>query len=232
LDYKRRECRALRFLGGGWAGEGIGQAGGAAVKILGLDEAGRGCVLGPLVVGGFLLEGEDQGPLREAGADDSKVLSAQKRAEIREKLQNLGQGHLRRVEASEIDTGNLNELEISAFLDLVRCLQPDKVYLDAPVNPRGIPKLRERLIRESGVLDWVVEPKADATYPVVGAASIYAKLARDAAIEALGEVGSGYPSDPVTRKLLSEMLAKNEPLPSWVRSRWGTLEVLKQQRLF
>ena len=94
------------------------------------------------------------------------------------------------------------------------------------------PKLRERLIRESGVLDWVVEPKADATYPVVGAASIYAKLARDAAIEALGEVGSGYPSDPVTRKLLSEMLAKNEPLPPWVRSRWGTLEVLKQQRLF
>lgn len=202
------------------------------MRILGLDEAGRGCVLGPLVVGGFLCEGEDQGPLREVGADDSKVLSAQKRAEIREKLQGLGQGHVRRVEATEIDAGNLNELEIRAFLDLVACLKPDRVFLDAPVNPRAIPKLRTRLIQESGVSDWVIEPKADATYPVVGAASIYAKLTRDAAIEALGDVGSGYPSDPVTRKLLSDLLAKNEPLPSWVRSRWGTLEVLKQQRLF
>ncbi|HNC95610.1 MAG TPA: ribonuclease HII [Myxococcota bacterium] len=202
------------------------------MRILGLDEAGRGCVLGPLVVGGFLWEGEDQAPLREAGADDSKVLSAQKRAEIQAKLQQLGQGHVRRIEAPEIDAGNLNELEIRAFLELVRSLSPDRVFLDAPVNPRGIPKLRERLIRESGVTDWVIEPKADATYPVVGAASIYAKLTRDAAIEALGEVGSGYPSDPVTRKLLSELLAKKEPLPPWVRSRWGTLEVLKQQRLF
>ncbi len=202
------------------------------MRILGLDEAGRGCVLGPLVVGGFVWEGEDQAPLREVGADDSKLLTAPKRAEVREKLQKLGEGHVRRVEATEIDAGNLNELEIRCFLDLVAFVKPDRVFLDAPVNPRGIPKLRTRLVQESGVSDWIIEPKADATYPVVGAASIYAKLTRDAAIEALGDVGSGYPSDPVTRKVLSDLLAKEEPLPPWVRSRWGTLEVLKQQRLF
>ena len=202
------------------------------MRILGLDEAGRGCVLGPLVVGAFLYEGEDQSPLRAAGADDSKVLSPARRAAALRRLQSLGQLRTLRVEPSEIDEGNLNELEFTRFLDHVRFFSPDRVFLDAPVNPRGIPKLKARMIRESGVNDWVIEPKADATYPVVGAASIGAKLERDAAIEALGPVGSGYPSDPVTRALLSRLLASGEPLPSWVRSRWGTIENLRQQALF
>lgn len=202
------------------------------MRILGLDEAGRGCVLGPLVVGAFLYEGEDQKPLRDAGADDSKALSAAKRALAREKLEKLGTGTVRRVEAAGIDEGNLNELEIACFIALARQFKPDRAYLDAPVHPRGIPKLRARLIRETGVDEWVVEPKADATFPVVGAASIFAKLTRDAAIANLGEVGSGYPSDPVTRALLEKLLRSGDPLPSWVRSRWGTIENLRQARLF
>lgn len=202
------------------------------MRILGMDEAGRGCVLGPLVVGAFLYEGEDQKPLRDAGADDSKALSAAKRAIAREKLEKLGTGTIRRVEATEIDEGNLNELEIACFIALAQQFKPDRAYLDAPVHPRGIPKLKARLIRETGVEDWVVEPKADATWPVVGAASIFAKLTRDAAIAELGEVGSGYPSDPVTRALLEKLLRSGDPLPSWVRSRWGTIENLRQARLF
>lgn len=204
------------------------------MRILGLDEAGRGCVLGPLVVGGFLYEaeGEDQAPLRAAGADDSKRLSPQKRDTIRTKLQTLGEGHLRSISATQIDGGNLNTLEILAFIDLVCQLKPDKVFLDAPVNPRGIPALQKRLISETAVRNWVIEPKADATWPVVGAASIFAKTTRDTAIEALGEVGSGYPSDPVTRALLQKLLASGQPLPDYVRSRWGTLENLRQGSLF
>ena len=202
------------------------------MRILGLDEAGRGCVLGPLVMGGFLLVGEDQDSLRRAGAADSKAISAKKREEALPRLLALGRLELRRVEAAEIDEGNLNELEIRAFVSLVRQLEPDRVYLDAPVHPRGIPRLQERLTRETGVTDWIIEPKADATWPVVGAASIGAKLCRDAAITTLGRVGSGYPSDPVTRRLLAAMLASGEPLPPWVRRRWGTIEVLRQQALF
>lgn len=202
------------------------------MRILGLDEAGRGCVLGPLLVGAFLLEGEDQAPLRAAGADDSKVLSAKARAAAQAKLRILGLGEVRRIEPAEIDAGNVNELEIAAFLAHVAALKPDRVYLDAPVHPKGIPALKRRLIAASGVKDWVVEPKADATYPVVGAASIWAKLARDAAIEALGEVGSGYPSDPITRAWLDARLQEPGPLPACVRTRWGTIESLRQQRLF
>ena len=200
------------------------------MRVLGLDEAGRGSVLGPLVVGGFLWEGEDQAPLRRAGADDSKVLSAARRRSVRVVLAGLGTGVVRMFEPAAIDDGNLNRLEEEAFLSLVAELRPDRVYLDAPVHPGGIPRLRARLIERSGVEDWIVECKADATWPVVGAASIFAKVARDGAIP--DGVGSGYPSDPETRAWLSARLLESGPLPSCVRTRWGTLDVLRQQGLF
>ena len=202
------------------------------MRILGLDEAGRGCVLGPLLVGAYCYEGEDQALLRAAGAADSKALSAGKREAALVRLRALGQVRTLRVEPAEIDEGNLNDLELRLFADHVRHFQPDRVYLDSPVHPRGIPKVRARLERETGVTDWIIEPKADATYPVVGAASIAAKVERDAAIAALGPVGSGYPSDPVTRKLLAKFLATDEPLPPWVRTRWGTIAALREQILF
>lgn len=203
------------------------------MRVLGLDEAGRGSVLGPLVVGAFLWETEDQAPLRAAGADDSKVISPIRRVSIRSVLATMGTGVVRLVSAPEIDEGNLNRLEERAFLDLVRELRPDRVYLDAPVAPAGIPRLRARLVEASGVADWVVECKADATWPVVGAASIFAKVTRDAEMHGLGDgLGSGYPSDPVTRGWLAARLAENTPLPSFVRTRWGTLDVLRQRALF
>ncbi len=221
------------------------------MKILGLDEAGRGCVLGDLVVGGFVFDlvglARTIGPadlplqaaLRAAGADDSKALSARRRVEVREALRALGEPHTRSISAAEIDAGNLNALEIQAFLDIVAAVKPDHVFLDAPVNPRGIPKLRAHLVAMSGVNAWTIEPKADATWPVVGAASIFAKVLRDEGIEALsaeyasqGGVGSGYPSDPVTRAWLSRFLQAGLPLPASVRTRWGTLDNLRQASLF
>ncbi|MFN7142151.1 MAG: ribonuclease HII [Myxococcota bacterium] len=211
------------------------------MRILGLDEAGRGSVLGTLTVGAFLWEDEDQSPLRAAGADDSKVLTHTKRVEIRARLADMGRGVVHTIPATSIDEGNVNRLEEAAFVALVRMLAPDRVYLDAPVHPNGIPRLRERLIADTGVADWVVEPKADGTYPVVGAASIFAKVARDAAIVEIdaatiaagqGPIGSGYPSDPVTRAFLSARIGENAPLPPFVRTRWGTIEVLRQRPLF
>lgn len=211
------------------------------MRILGLDEAGRGSVLGPLVVGGFLYSEEEQGALKAAGANDSKVLSAARRRSIRERLRAIGTEAYRVVPATRIDEANINLLEEEAFLSLVAELRPDRVYLDAPVHPGGIPKLRARLIARSGVADWVVECKADGTYPVVGAASIVAKTERDAAIETLSAaelaagnpgIGSGYPSDPATRSWLAAALTRPSALPPFVRTRWGTIEALRQQTLF
>lgn len=201
------------------------------MRILGLDEAGRGSVIGPLVVGAFCFEG-DQAALRAAGADDSKALSPAKRASARSRLVLLGEARTTSISPSQIDDANVNELEIAAFLDHVAHFRPEQVFLDAPVSPRGIPALRARLVRASGVANWVVEPKADATYPVVGAASVFAKLCRDEAVESLEGVGSGYPSDPVTRAHLLGFLRSGAPLPAYVRSRWATLDNLRQTTLF
>jgi ribonuclease HII len=207
------------------------------MRILGLDEAGRGSVLGPLVVGGFLVEGDAddvaQAGLRAAGADDSKKLTGKRREASHARLDALGTGRTIAVSAPQIDAGNLNALEEDAFLSLVAELRPDRVYLDAPVHPRGIPALRRRLVARSGVTDWIIEPKADATWAVVGAASIFAKTTRDAAIDALGpEVGSGYPSDPVTRAWIVARMREGGPLPACVRTRWETLDNLRQGSLF
>lgn len=204
------------------------------MRILGLDEAGRGSVLGPLVVGAFLAE--DSVDLRAAGADDSKALSHRQRVAVRSRLEGLGEGATAVITPAQIDTGNLNTLEEDAFVVLALRFRPEVVYLDAPVNPRGIPAFTARLLGRLVACGlrpkMVVEPKADATYAVVGAASIFAKVQRDALVGELGEVGSGYPSDPVTRRWIQGFLERGEALPDCVRKRWGTIDNLRQQGLF
>jgi ribonuclease HII len=207
------------------------------MRVLGLDEAGRGCVLGPLVVGGFVCEDSDVPALEAAGVDDSKALSAKRRVAIRAVLPSLGDSYLKEVSPQAIDGGNINTLEEDAFFAIIAETRPDHVIIDAPCNPRAIPAFAARLssrLRAAGVAlpGFTIEPKADANYAVVGAASIHAKVHRDAQIAALGAVGSGYPSDPVTRAWLMGFLERDERFPPCVRTRWGTIEALKQQRLF
>ena len=207
------------------------------MKTLGLDEAGRGCVLGPLVVGGFLADSDHSEALKNAGADDSKKLTHKRRVKIREALEPLGKPFLRVITPAEIDAGNLNILEEHAFASIILEANPDHVVIDAPCNPRGIPAFTARLSRtivEQGgqVPTFTIEPKADANHPICGAASIFAKVFRDEQIQALGAVGSGYPSDPVTRKWLTGFIQRGEDFPACVRTRWGTIENLRQQSLF
>ena len=211
------------------------------MRILGLDEAGRGSVLGPLVVGAYCCQLDQEDELRAAGAEDSKRLSARKRELFRESLGALGEAEVLLITAPEIDAGNLNHLEEIAFIGLIRKFLPERVYIDAPVHPRGIPKLLTRLRQATADLDpvpeFVVEPKADHTYAVVGAASIFAKTTRDASMRALSEqhgvdLGSGYPSDPKSRAWIQGFLQRDAPLPPCVRARWGTIDNLRQQPLF
>ncbi len=205
------------------------------MKVLGLDEAGRGCVLGPLMVGAYCCEADDLPAVAAAGATDSKRLSAKKRETILKRLPALGALRLLRISAVQIDAENINTLEERAFIDHIIHFRPARVYLDAPVHPRGIPNLKARMaatLAEHGLHPaLIIEPKADLTYPIVGGASILAKVRRDAVIATLGPVGSGYPSDPKTRRWLSGFLDRGEPLPACVRTRWGTIAALKQQRL-
>jgi ribonuclease HII len=204
------------------------------MKILGIDEAGRGCVLGDLFVGGYCCTEEQLILIKEAGATDSKKLSAKKRVRILGALQEIGVGAVIKITPQQIDAGNINTLEEEAFAQLIITHTPDKAYIDAPAHPKAIPAFQARLCRrilEAGVKipELIIEPKADLNYPVVGAASIFAKVLRDRAIAELGEVGSGYPSDPKTRAWLKGFFIRGEELPASVRTRWGTIAKLREE---
>ncbi|MFT7520785.1 MAG: ribonuclease HII [Kiritimatiellia bacterium] len=207
------------------------------MRILGIDEAGRGCVFGDLVVAGFIWDHEDQTPLTEAGATDSKKLSAKRRVSARAKLELLGQWDVRCITPAQIDAGNLNTLEELVIADLVRTWKPDLVIVDALGHPSGLGKVLARLQAQVAPLNptWCIEPKADLNHPACGAASIFAKTDRDAALHELiedwGVLGSGYPSDPKTKAWLAEWNTTRKPWPSFVRTRWGTVRALAQQGL-
>jgi ribonuclease HII len=196
-------------------------------------------VIGDLVVAGFVTETDDEQALRTAGAADSKTLAPLKRDEARRLLCALGRVKLRRIAAPSIDEGNLNTLEEDAIVALVCAFRPDVVRLDALGNPAMLPGLRRRLqarLPRKLQPEWTIEPKADATFAIVGAASIFAKTHRDAALETIrrrwGDLGSGYPSDPKTRAWLRRWSDSGAPWPSFVRTRWATVRDLAQGSLF
>lgn len=203
---------------------------------LGLDEAGRGCVLGDLVVGGFFMNDEHLQMLKDTGATDSKKLSQRKREQILKQLPAIGTCSKRHITPAEIDEGNLNQLEEAAFISLILEHKPNTVIIDAPTHPRGIPAVQQRLIvalqvdpyyQNHPLPNFIIEPKADLNYPAVSAASIVAKVQRDNDLVAHQVEGSGYPSDPKTRQWLKNFIRAGQEFPACVRKRWGTIDNLR-----
>ena len=204
--------------------------------ILGIDEAGRGSVFGPLVVAGFRLAPESLPALVELGVRDSKALTPARRTELDGKLRGLGRAFVRTVAPSRIDARvrrrGLNALEAEVFAEIVRDARPTTAFVDAcdPVAARfghTVARLAERPRK-----DVVARHHADRDLPIVAAASIVAKVARDRALARLAlatklPVGTGYPGDPETRACLARLLAAGGPLPKWVRSSWATVRNLK-----
>lgn len=206
---------------------------------LGLDEAGRGSVLGPLVVGAFLCHDADDAPLRAMGVKDSKLLRPEAREALYATLRRHGRTLAFRAEPALIDRytyqGRLNELELELMSRLVSRLRPAEVYADA-CDPDA-ERFGRRLLAMARHRGWkgrvVARHKADRDLAVVGAASIVAKVVRDRSIARLQQssvrlLGSGYPSDPTTRAYLDRMLREGQVLPGWVRRSWSTLDKLKR----
>ena len=189
-----------------------------------------------MVVAGFALAAGDLSRLSDLGVKDSKLLTPARRETLAPLLESLA-GGVHRVELSpaELDKGNLTDLELEAFAACILAIRPAAVYADAPVGPRAIPRFRERLLKRLAPFapDLVLENKADLHYPVVSAASILAKVRRDARIAELaaihGEIGSGYPGDPVTRRFLIAWMEKHGTPPPIARTRWATFQRLNQR---
>ncbi len=210
-----------------------------ARRVVGIDEAGRGCVFGDLVVAAFYVERLDDEALRAAGADDSKRIAAERRGDVRAALAPLGTALVRCIPPSAIDAGNLNKLEEHAIVELLTELRPDHVVIDALGHPSTLRATADRLLAAlPGDLrpSITIEPKADANHPVVGAASVFAKTLRDERLAALcaehGELGSGYPGDPKTKAWLRAWSQTKRPWPPFVRTKWATVTELQQTSLF
>jgi ribonuclease HII len=207
-------------------------------RVLGIDEAGRGSLVGPLVVGAFCLTEDRIGELVALGAKDSKVLSPEARERVFAGLAGIGSRTHIALSPRTIDgavrRGRLNDLEAEAFARIIRTLAPDVAYVDAcDPNER---RFGSRVARLAGGRTRVIaRHHADRDYPIVGAASVVAKVRRDRAIARLreklgGDLGSGYPSDPRTIRFVRSVLAADASLPAWVRGSWATMQRVMPRR--
>ncbi len=218
--------------------------------VLGLDEAGKGPVIGPMILAGCLIEKKDETKLRRLGVKDSKAVTQKRREFLEEEIKKIAKNFMIVIcEAKEIDRLNekgtkLTELEAEKFASIINKLNAEKekikIIIDCPsigiLSWRDIIKLK---IEKLSNVELVIEHKADQNHVAVAAASILAKCERERKISELkkkygDEIGSGYTSDPLTIKFVEKFANKfaDDGLfrKSW--STWKTAsEKLKQNGL-
>jgi len=210
--------------------------------ICGIDEAGRGPVLGPMVICGVCFTHSNLQFLSEIGVKDSKKLSPQKRSELAKIIKEKCCAYkIIIVDCQEIDKREekkvtLNRLEELKMAKIINELKPSIVYLDAAdVNELRFGKSISELLdyRPKKIIS---KHKADDIYPIVSAGSIIAKDKRDFIIHNLrqqyGDFGSGYPSDSKTIDFLRDWIKKNKEIPPIARKSWGTVNKLLDEELY
>lgn len=213
-------------------------------KIIGIDEAGKGPVLGSLYIGVSIIKVDEnycekdfENYLNEIGVDDSKKIKQNKRVEILKKIKSKENVKVDFVEITpkQIDgSDNLNELEINNIVSIIEKQKADKIYIDAlTANPE---KFKEKILTKlSYIPKLICENKADEKYKIVGLASLSAKVERESHMENLKkkfniELGSGYPGDMKTKNFLKENY-KNEKYEKIIRKSWKTYKNLVSKNL-
>ena len=200
------------------------------VLVCGIEEAGRGPVIGPLVVCGVLIKEGDEAKLKTIGVKDSKLLTPKQRTQLFSKILKIAKDYkLLIAPAQEVDAAlgsdhmNLNKLEAQKMAEAINALKPDKSIIDCPSNniPQFVTYLMTHL-KDKDLDKIVAEHKADVKYLIVAAASILAKVTRDREIEKIKEkiginFGSGYTSDKRTVEFLKKYWDK---YPSIFRKEW------------
>ncbi len=201
---------------------------------MGIDETGRGSVIGPLVLCGLVVDEKQEKELKKIGVKDSKLLTPKKREELAEKIEDIATHTIiLRIPAHKIDANrkrgiNLNQIEAIKMAEIINIANPDKVYVDSPSynSSKFTDYLSSRI--ENKKIKIIAENYADKNYPVVSAASIVAKVDRDEQIKKLekevGEpLGVGYPHDETTIKHLEKLARENKgKMPRYVRTTWDT----------
>jgi len=208
------------------------------VIVLGIDEAGRGPVIGPLVIAGVSIDEKDLNKLKELEVKDSKLLSPTQREDMFDKIIATAKNHkIIIIPPKEIDSAlkseslNLNWLEAIKSADIINFLKPEKAIVDCPSN--NIPAYKNFLKKHlEDKTELIVEHKADFKYAVVSAASIIAKVTRDKEIKEIQKkikepIGSGYPSDPVTINFLKK---NHNNYPGIFRKEWASWKNINKKK--
>lgn len=214
--------------------------------VLGVDEAGRGPVLGPMVYA--VAAAPASVDLVSKRFADSKTLTAEKRDELLKAIledpnmafaaetlsaQFISEEMLstRKVSLNEIAYNSTCKL-IQHVLD--RGIRVTQVFIDTVGDAE---RYQQRMTRTFPCLEFTVCPKADSLYPIVSAASIVAKVTRDQQLELTakalgieGSLGTGYPSDPATKAWLAANVSKVFGFPPLARFSWETVTRLLQEQ--
>ena len=206
------------------------------MMMCGVDEAGRGPMFGPLVVGAVYIE--DDSVLKEIGVKDSKKLTPAARDRMFDQIAEAASMWCTvPLSAEEIDaqmkTQSLNMIELGLFVEAVGRIPTDVIYADCPdVDTDRFGNIMS--VRLDG-RKVVAAHKADALYPVVSAASIMAKVTRDRMLDVLRkefdcEIGSGYPSDTVTVQFIEKWIKDNGCAPPHTRKSWEPVKKMISAR--
>ncbi len=193
------------------------------VIISGLDDAGRGPIIGPMVLAGVSIEESDLPKLEELDIKDSKLLTQKKREFLYEKIIKVVKDYkIILVPPEEIDDAlnspnlNLNWLEAIKFAQIINYLNADKAIVDCPSpNIKSYSNYLMMLLKNKNI-KLMCEHKADFNHKIVGASSILAKCAREEEVAKLkkkyGDIGSGYMADPKTKKFFDENFEKHSEI--------------------
>ncbi len=210
-------------------------------KLIGIDDAGRGPVIGPMILAGVLIEENEEITIKEWGAKDSKMLTPKKRREIKEKILKKFKSHIEISTPKEIDeSSNLNYLEAIKTAKIINKLTEEldekvNVIIDCPsVNIASWSNDVQKLIKKPEIVNLSCEHKADEVHPVVSAASILAKEKREDEVYRLKQeigkdFGSGYPADPKTKEFIKDNF-QDEKYKHIIRFSWNTVKRLVKEK--
>ena len=208
-----------------------------------MDEAGRGSIIGPLVIGGIVVDKNKLDQLINIGVKDSKQLSPSNRNRLFNLIKDISDKIVvRKINPTEIDEyvsngkkyRKLNYLEAIIMGQVALDLDPDIIYVDAAdTNPERFARDILSILKKD--VEIISVHHADEIYPIVSAASIIAKCERDAEVAKIsrenGHFGSGYPSDSRTIQFLKDWLYVHREMPQFSRKSWKTWEKIKSTSL-
>ena len=205
------------------------------MQVCGVDEAGRGSMLGPLVVAGISISKSKVNLLKKQGVRDSKKLSPRAREHLYKKIIQIVDDHYivkisPRIIDKSVSNHSLNHLEAKYMAKVISKLSPSTAFVDScDVNSKRFGKEISKLTSNTKIRSY---HHADSKFITVSAASILAKVSRDRAITRLSkkyDIGSGYPSDPKTKVFVKKSIRRNQNL-TFLRKSWKPVKILMKKR--